>query len=85
MANVTALWSEDVTSRTTCHPFALSSRVELHAVRSTTLLRRRSLLYTSNVGVLPSFRMCSPQNRESRRDRYRVHHCVRCPTIRSKH
>ncbi|GBO99857.1 hypothetical protein EVAR_90713_1 [Eumeta japonica] len=44
-ANVTALWSEDVTSRTTCHPSALSSRAELHAVTSTTLLRRRSPIH----------------------------------------
>ncbi|GBP58886.1 hypothetical protein EVAR_54680_1 [Eumeta japonica] len=44
-ANVTALWSVDVTSRTTCHPSALSSRAELHAVTSTTLLRRRSPIH----------------------------------------
>ncbi|GBP96816.1 hypothetical protein EVAR_85573_1 [Eumeta japonica] len=47
---------------------ALSSRAELHAVTSTTLLRRRSPLYTSNVGVLPSFKMCSPsESRKSQR------------------
>ncbi|GBP65860.1 Uncharacterized 50 kDa protein in type I retrotransposable element R1DM [Eumeta japonica] len=35
-------WSKDVKSRATCHSFALSSRAELHAVTSTTLLKRRS-------------------------------------------
>ncbi|GBP86164.1 hypothetical protein EVAR_57868_1 [Eumeta japonica] len=35
-AKVTALWSEDVKSRTTCHSSAQSSTAELHAVTSTT-------------------------------------------------
>ncbi|GBP25150.1 hypothetical protein EVAR_19632_1 [Eumeta japonica] len=37
MSNVTALWFEDVTPRTTCHSSALSSRAELHAVTPTAL------------------------------------------------
>ncbi|GBP78233.1 Retrovirus-related Pol polyprotein from transposon TNT 1-94 [Eumeta japonica] len=58
--NVTALRSEYVKSRTTYHSSALSSKMELHAAKSTTLLKKQSSLYTSNVGILPSFKMCSP-------------------------
>ncbi|GBP89216.1 hypothetical protein EVAR_40004_1 [Eumeta japonica] len=65
--NVTALWSEDVTSRTTCHPSVLSSRAERtqsHPPR----FEETIPLYTSNVGVLPSFRMCSPsESKKSQR------------------
>ncbi|GBP37261.1 hypothetical protein EVAR_35694_1 [Eumeta japonica] len=38
--NMTALWSENVKSRTTCHSSALSSRAELHALSSTMLLKK---------------------------------------------
>ncbi|GBO99887.1 Protein MON2 homolog [Eumeta japonica] len=51
--NVTALWSENVTPRTTYHFSALSIRMELHAVTLTALWKRRPLLCTSNVGIFP--------------------------------
>ncbi|GBP68555.1 hypothetical protein EVAR_53973_1 [Eumeta japonica] len=66
--NVTALWSEDVTSDH--HSSALSSRAELHAVTST-VLARDGPLYTSN-GDIPSLSTCNPPRRGSRRVLFRV-------------
>ncbi|GBP21007.1 hypothetical protein EVAR_11038_1 [Eumeta japonica] len=61
-ANVTALWSEDVTSRTTCHSSALSSRAGCshihHALEETIPYTPRTWAYC------PRSRCAAPQNRE---------------------
>ncbi|GBP73505.1 hypothetical protein EVAR_57400_1 [Eumeta japonica] len=64
--NVTALWSEDVKSRTICHPSALSSSVELHAVTSTMTMKKQFPLYISNVCVISPFKMYSASRKSQR-------------------
>ncbi|GBP03301.1 hypothetical protein EVAR_2702_1 [Eumeta japonica] len=59
---VSALLSDGI-PRTPCHHYVLYRRAELQAVAFSTILKRRSRLYTSEVGVLSLFNMLASQYR----------------------